>query len=370
MKQLFLALGIISVMGLQSCSEDFNVAAPYRQISVVAGVLDRADSAHYIRIEKGFMDEQKSAITMSKEPDSSFFKNLSVILYEYNPAQTAIIDSAILYRVDLNNEGYKKEEPVNDQQFFTSPNFAYKFTNATWKTPHALNPANWYKLMLHNLDNNSRDSSDFVGIVNDDPERNSVYGEGFYIPEFTNANYDLDFSRTANATLFRLLVLMPRNGRRAEGFIKFNYVEKDLATQQKTRKSVLYAFDTEESITKAGSNFNLTVPNSNIYAFLSSAIGAAPNNIERYMDSCDIYIYAASPEMYYYSTINQGQAGGITSDNIQPNYTNFKSDNVIGVLGSRSKRVYYQAEISAVTLDSLMKNQITQPLRIRGVSED
>ncbi|MBZ0099377.1 MAG: hypothetical protein K8F30_09845, partial [Taibaiella sp.] len=104
--------------------------------------------------------------------------------------------------------------------------------------------------------------------------------------------------------------------------------------------------------------------------FLNSAIGPAPANVKRLMDSCDIFVYAASPEIYYYTVINQGQTGGITSDNIQPNYTNFTGTDVIGVLGSRGMRSYYGAAISKLTLDSLRESSITAALRITGPSPD
>lgn len=369
MKLLLTALGITIILGLHSCSEDFTVSAPYRQISVVAGILDRADTAHYIRIQKAFMDENKSAINMSKEPDSSFYSDLTVKLFQYDSAQTKVLDSVSLYRVDMNNEGdaYKKLDPLNDQQFFSSPNYAYKFTDAGWTKPHVLSPRNWYKMVITNNKDFFSDTSDYVGIVNSDSNR--VF-DGFFVPDFVQAQLTISFSRTIPTARYRLFAFMPRNGRVAEGYIRFHYVEKNVANNSIARKSVDYAFDREEGVTKGGTSFELTTLNSNIYGFLVSSIGPAPENVERYLDSCDIYLYAAGPELYYYNSINQGQAGGLTGDNIQPNYTNFKSNNVIGVLGSRGMRIYRNAAIEKVTIDSLMINPSTIPLRIRGVSED
>ena len=362
MRILITILGLSAILGLQSCSEDFTVAAPYRQITVVSGILDRDDPAHYIRIQKAFMDENKSAIDMSKQPDSSFFSNLEVKLYQYNIEQTKILDSVTLSRVDMNNEpgDYRKYDAVNNQQFFTTPNYAYKFTNDGWTKPHVLSPAHWYRLLITNLDNNNRDTSNFVGIVNSDEERAN---DGFFIPDFDQAAYSLNFAKTANNGRFRLLTYMPRNGRKVEGYIHFNYTEKDAATLQETKKKVVYAFDAEEGENVV--NFELIALNSSIFAFLNSSIGPAPANVERYMDSCDVFVYAASPEMHYYTTINQGQAGGLTGDNIRPNYTNFSGSNVIGVLGSRAKRIKWSVPIEKSTIDSLMSNPITAPLRIR-----
>lgn len=369
MRILLTVLGLSALLGLQSCSEDFTVSAPYKQITVVSGILDQDDANHYIRIQRGFMDENKSAIDMSKEPDSSFYRNLQVKLYKYDAAQVRVLDSVELYRVDMNNEpgDYRKIDAINNQQFFTTPNYAYKFTDGDWANDHVLSPAHWYKLIITNKDNYSSDSSDFVGIVNTDTVR---AGDGFFIPEFNQKSYALNFGKTQFNARYRLLTYMPANGRKAEGYIHFNYLEKDNTTQVTTRKKVVYSFDTEDGITKSGTSFELTTLNSSIYAFLSSSIGPAPANVERWIDSCDVFVYAASPEMYYYTSINQGQAGGLTGDNIRPNYTNFRGNNVIGVLGSRGKRVFWNAPIDKATIDSLMLNPVTEPLRIRGVSPE
>lgn len=361
MRLLLTAIGCFLILGLHSCSEDFTVAAPYKQVTVVGGILDMKDTAHYIRIQKAFMDENKSALEMSKVPDSSFYSSLVVKLYEYDSAQVKVLDIIDLQRVDLNNEGYRKNSPINDQQFFTSPNYAYKFVKTD------LSPRYWYRLTIFNTVTGRTDTSGFVGIVNSDSNR--IY-DGFYIQEFLLANYIIDFSKTTATSQFRVSPFMPRNGRMLEGYIRFHYVEKNVSTLQQTRKYVDYAFDNELNQVTPGVRAELATLNANIYAFLNSSIGAAPANVVRLMDSCDIFIYAASPEVYYYNIINQGQTGGITSDNIQPNYTNFTGTDVIGVLGSRGMRAYYGAAISKVTLDSLRESSITESLRITGVSED
>ncbi len=361
MRLLLTAIGCFLILGLHSCSEDFTVAAPYKQVTVVGGILDMKDTAHYIRIQKAFMDENKSALQMSKVPDSSFYSALVVKLYEYDSAQTKILDSTLLDKVELTGIGYPKNNPINDQQFFTTPHFAYRLVKDD------LSPRFWYRLTIHNSNTGRTDTSGFVGVINSDSNR---AGDGFYIPEFQLADYQIDFSRTTPTSQFKVSPYLPRNARMLEGYIRFHYVERNVTTNAKSRKYVDYAFDNELNQTTVGVRAELATLNANIYAFLNSSMGAAPPNVERLMDSCDIFVYAASPEIYYYSLINLGQTGGITSDNIQPNYTNFTGTDVIGVLGSRGMRAYYGAAISKITLDSLRESSITESLRITGVSED
>lgn len=358
---LLTVLTVLCMAVLYSCSEDFTVSAPYKDITIVSGLLNEADSEHYIRIQKAFMDEHKSAIEMSKEPDSSFYNDLTVQLLEYDSTQTNVLEVIDLYRVDANKEGYQKNDPLTDQQFFNSPNYAYKFIKKD------LSSRLWYKLLIKNNQTGRTDSSDFVGLVNSSSSR---YLQGFYIPEFDFGDYSISFDRTAPGSRFRLFVYMPKNGRMVEGFIRFHYVEKNTATNTTRRDSVDYAFDTEIGVTKPGTSFDLVSLNTSIHQFLYTSIGPAPDNVERYMDSCDIFVYAAGPEVYYYNTINLGQATGLTGDNIQPNYTNFTGNEVIGILSSRAMRQYKEVAIEKVTIDSLVRSSYLAPLRIRGLSDD
>ncbi|MCC7244082.1 MAG: hypothetical protein IT269_00265, partial [Saprospiraceae bacterium] len=57
-KLLFLPLLALLVA---SCSNDFDVAAPWKEIPVVYGLLSPQDTAHYIRIEKAFLDASEGA---------------------------------------------------------------------------------------------------------------------------------------------------------------------------------------------------------------------------------------------------------------------------------------------------------------------
>lgn len=326
MKKLIPFLALLATVSLYSCSEDFEVAAPYKQVTVVYGILNIEDTAHYIRVQKAFMDENKSAIDMSKQPDSSFYNQLEVKVVEYlgNTATQTIT----LQKVDMNQEGYQKQSSTNTQSFFTSPNYGYKFK-------HALNTSREYRVIITNPETGKIDSSDRIGIVSNDSTNIS---SGFDVNEFKLASYTLNFSRTVPTAKTTFFVNTPTNGYILEGYIRFHYMEKNIITNAEERKSVDYNFSTLN--TTPSEPYQPSVQNLAILSYLRDAIGAAPNNVERYMDSCDIYFYAGSKELYSYKFVNQSQGGSLTNDNIQPNYTNMVSQDAIGVIGSRAMRFY------------------------------
>lgn len=358
MKKFLFPLSLAALFLMNSCSQDFKVSAPYKDITVVYSILNLTDTAHYVRIEKAFLDETKSSIVMSKVPDSSYYKDLSVRLQKFADNKVTLLGYKDLTLVDLASEGYPKEPAANNQGFFTSPSYAYKFKDT-------LSPYAWYRLLITNKVTGRVDSSDFVGVVNNEPISGS---NNFYIGQFNQAKLTLNFSKTGPIDKYSLLGNTPRNGRILEGRIIFHYVNKNAISGAEEKKQIDFPFAT--TVADATKQFDLTVLNTTVYGFLRDEMGAAPAGIDRYMDSCEMYVWCGSNELYTYQFINSGQSGGITSDQIRPNYTNMKGQNVLGVIGSRAFRYYQNAALDDNTMKSLMNHELTAPLNIKGRTTD
>lgn len=361
MKKLIIPFLAAVCLFLGSCSEDFKVAAPYKNISVIYGTLSMNDTAHYIRIEKAFLDESKSAITMAQTPDSSFYKDLEVKLNEYTATENGTVvnfsSTTTLEKVDMNAEGYPKQSSSNG--FFTAPSYGYKTKKQLKSAGYA------YQLLVTNKATGRTDSSDVFGIVNGDTKTGSG---NFYISLFSNANLKINFSKTLFTSKFSLNGQTPLYGKLMEGHIVFHYLEKNTNTGTEERKQADMLFGT--AVQEPKGQFDVNTLNTSIYGFLRDEIGTAPAGVERYLDSCDLVVYAGSKELYTYQQINLGQSGGITGDQIKPIYTNMKGQNALGVIGSRAINMYYNVAIDSVTLDSLRANPLTMPLNIKGFTKD
>ena len=177
MKKLFLPVTVlIALISLSSCSENFDVAAPYKSITVIYGLMDQGDTAHYVRIEKAFLDQNKSAVEMAKNPDSIYFSKLDVRMDVLN--NNSVVGSIPLTKVDLTTEGY----PRDAGSFTSSPNYAYKFKNY-------LDPSNTYRLVVHNPVTGQTDSAE-TEVISEDL---STYN----IPFFANTSSAFAIQRTA-----------------------------------------------------------------------------------------------------------------------------------------------------------------------------
>lgn len=308
------AAGLLAIAGLSGCSEKIEVAAPYKDYTVVAGLLDMDDTAHYIRIQKAFLDGSKSAVDMAKEVDSNFYAQIDVKIKVLSSG--SLIDTITPVRVDLNSEGYSKE----DGTFFTSPNYAYKFTDA-------LNPAYRYRLVITHA-NGDVDSAE-TAIINTDPAI-------FDVARFSDSAYKLDFKDTSASRQFSLGGRVPPAAIEGviEGIIRVRWTEDGSPVQH----SADWRF-ASVTVPSNSSGFNLVSKNVEFFAFLHSALGIAPAGKARRMGLSDVIIYAGTKDLIQYQIITQAQSVGLTSSEIKPSFTNIKGKNVLGLFTSRGKRV-------------------------------
>jgi len=352
-KNLLAVLGLATIVGASSCSEDFKIAAPYRNVTAATGLFSTNDTAHYIRIQKAFMDENMSAYDMAKTSDSSFYpeNTIEVKIKELNGSN--VVSATILNRVDLNEEGYRKE----DGTFFTSPNYAYKYK-------HTLNTSYVYRLVITNKNTGEVDSAQTGVITNN----NTV----FKVAEFANNNYIITFTTTkpGQVGVFSWNVRTPPNSQTYDGIIRFRWVDKNTATNEQTDHYADWRF--ASNVLASSVTVTLKVDYPSFFTFLASAMGPAPAGIERYMDSCDLFCYAGDTTVYQYQQYSQ-LTGGLTADQIKPIYSNIRSSvkgtYPIGIFATRAYVTSFNVPIDPMSLDSLKVNPQTVSLNIKGTSD-
>lgn len=328
---------------LAACSEDFKVGAPYKNVTSVFSLLDVGDTAHYIRIQKAFLDESQSALELAQVEDSNFYKALDVTLRDIQNG--AITGNTTLQRVDLTAEGYPKQEGA----FFKEHNWAYK-------TTQPLLPGHSYRLIITNTATGGVDSAETPVIDTND--------QAFRVIQWVNAAYKVSFPAKQLVDRFVLNITVPDNAYYMEGYIRFRWADRRTSNGQQTDDSADYNFATVV-LADQPANTKLEVLQNDIYKFLHSAMGTAPEGIERRIDSCDLTVYAATSEFYRYLQYTNSQ-GGITADQIQPIYTNIKGADVVGLFAGRTHRTRRQIQIDDATIDSLQHRQDMQDVVIRG----
>lgn len=341
-----------SALGVVSCNEKLNIAAPHKDITVVYGMLNIADTAHYIRIQKAFMDENQSAIDMAKVADSNFYKALEVTMKEISAGGT-VRSIITLSKVDLALEGFPKDTGA----FFNTPNYAYKFK-------YPLSADNRYRIVIRNTNTGNVDSAE-TDIINNTGSYN-VFGLTEWIFSGALVSFSQIQSDAGKLRQSEYSAHVPANTGDAELVVRFHWTDSNTATGSSVRRSADYmgfSFKTSMS-TPLPTTFGLVSTNKDIFDFLKSTIGPAGTNQYRYMDSVDMLLYAAGVEYRRFKDLNSFK-GGLTADEIKPLYTNIKGKDVMGLLSTRAFAARYQMGFGTETKDSLSNGSITKELNIR-----
>lgn len=326
---------LISVLNT-SCSSDFKIGADYKDYTVVFGLLARSDTAQYIKITKGFYDEKQNNLLIAKIADSIYYKNLEVKIYKLN-GSTAV-DSILLRKVDLNNEGYKKDTGT----FVNNPNIAYKFKEI-------LDPSKIYRLSVKNLS---------TGKI--------VYGETDILDNtkiIMTPPYKLQFSQSGLSTT-TFYWKSPTNVSIYDLYLRFNYEEKDNSTGILSYKSTMIPL--QRNINNFSTSMSAIIQSDDFFTSLQGGLTKS-SNITRYLDTPDVVLSAGGLELKKYIDVSSSQ-GGITFDQIKPIYTNMKGDNVLGLFSSRVIINSNQVQFDIATHDSILNGRFTRSLNFAGVS--
>ena len=118
MKKLLLLLPVVGLF-LAACSNEFEVTAPWKEVPVVYGLISPDDTAHYVRVEKAFLDPEKSALEIAKIADSIYYPENAITVFLERDSDKKRFQ---MTRVDGAKEGYPRKDGI----FATSPNWLYK----------------------------------------------------------------------------------------------------------------------------------------------------------------------------------------------------------------------------------------------------
>lgn len=343
-------IGLISLtIVFSSCNDKFKVGADYKDITAVYGLLAKSDTAHYIRISKGFYDETADNLILAQNSDSIYYNNLEVKIEELNNG--AIVNTFILDRVDANLEGFVKDSGT----FANTPNYVYKFKTV-------LNENSVYRLKATNLTNGKVISAE-TPIISNNPASFQI--------QYPRSQFDrINISDINGISAFNFTA--PPNAVFFEVVLRVWYQEKDNNTLVITHK--YKDLPVIQNILSSGGSVNAKMDNETFFRLLNSELAPTPTYISRYIDTPDVIVLAGDSVLKKYIDVSAAQ-GGLTYDQIKPYYSNIASDgiikkDVIGILASRVKRLEPAVAFSKASLDSIVSGSYTKNLNFVGISSE
>jgi hypothetical protein len=309
------------VLFFSACTTDFQLEGEWRDIPVVYGFIAVSDTAHYVRVEKAFLEPGGDASQIAQIPDSLYYQNATVQLK--NLETGAVYD---LERVDGNEEGYPREEGI----FASTPNYLYK---------------------IKAEDINLLGGEAFQILINTGSDEDLVTADTRII-EAIEPSENLPNQELALGDYDRVITTRWDHGEETKIFDLrwvIRYEESIPGTEDFEDKSIEWVLDrrliNDENRTK--STHRLT--SGEFYQFLGSAIPENPDVVRKNL-RIDISIVGGGAEFLEYLTIADANLG-ITSSNQIPVYTNLSRG--YGIFTSRGSALREGLFLNSIALDSL-----------------
>ena len=110
----FLSILFFAALFLQSCSEDVKLTGDFKETAVVYGLLDQADSLHYVKITRAFIGPG-NALEIAQIADSSYFDQVDATITEVingSITRTWELKDTLVQDKDTNGYFYGPEQKV------------------------------------------------------------------------------------------------------------------------------------------------------------------------------------------------------------------------------------------------------------------
>lgn len=327
-------LALLTIVGISSCSNDFSLNAPAKEIPIVYGLLSRADDIHYIRVERAFLEEATSGLELAQQADQLYFEDIEVAIVRLSNQR-----SFPLQRVNGVVDGIDRAEGI----FATTPNFLYKIDAATLQ----LQEGEQYELVIRNKTETILTTA-ITAIVSDLRLNRPIPGNN-KLPIRILEEDELTIIWAADETASFFDVQM-----------HINY-EEWTATTNATPQQKTAIWNMSNNKTAIDGPNKIEIEGIEFYRFLASAI-PTDASVLRLLSSIDIVIDAGGQELFQY--INVGQANtGITSAQVLPLYTNMSEG--LGVFSSRNQFVEKDFFVDSATKDLLKNGDLTRDLNFQ-----
>ena len=330
MNKLLIYFVIFSILAI-SCTNDFEVNAPPKDIPVVYGLLSKNDTNHYIRLERAFAQPGADAVRLAKDPD---------LLYYPNTVSVSLVDIIApgnetkynLTRIQGEQEGIIRQEGI----FVSAPNYLYKLDGQTLN----LNPDHTYRLEI--------DRGGGLPLVT---AQTKVIGDMVLSAPNSNSGF---ISFDPKIPTFLSLRDEPKNASIFDFLFTIHVIERRIDNQQREQKTVQWL-----ALSESPASTNVSVDGLDFFSFMAGSFDPDPNIVRR-IAGIDLKVTAAGPELASFRNVlkaNQGITGA--EENI-PSFTNLSEG--LGLFTSSNFVEVKDLLLPANSLDSLIENRLTKNL--------
>ena len=324
-----------------ACSTEFDVTAPYKEIPVIFGILNKDEAVQYIKINKAYLNDEGSAIIAGSVPDSNIYPYpIEAKLYAtYTPltdSNIQYISSAVLDTVHLNKEAGSFN--ANNIFYKTPAGFKVKYTiinrDTTWAN---------YQIVVRRKSDGKLIAKSRTPIVADflfSGTQNEVklYNR-FAKPAPTYTNHTFSWNGAINGKMYTT-------------FLRFKFREVDDLVGSSEEKFVdMPLFENIKTSNSIGtSKISYTLSGEAFFTYLQAKLDplTSPSARREYIAPLELHFNVAGEELTKYIEINNG-SGGL--NDIRPEYSNVEGG--LGIFSSRMNKVFNQLNKTNLNQDAI-----------------
>lgn len=346
MKKLLL-LSPFAALLAAGCANDFEVAAPWKEIPVAYGIISPKDTAHYIRLEKGFLDPERSALEIAQIPDSIYYPENAVAVYLVRENG----DRLQMHRVDGNLDGHVRDEGI----FADQPNWLYKFKPAD--ASQQLMPGESVGLLVTRADGKP-DVTAETTLPNDFTIVRPMPGVPTKLGFGPNSATDFEWRTDASGLYFNI-------------YLRIEYREQTPSGQFLDRKVIEWPVvrnvrrgDTPVGV--AGFRGMVEISGNQFYQFLANNIEPASTSCGgcyRYFEGVDMILEGGGKEIEEYLEAASANSG-ITGAEVIPTYSNLSEG--YGLFTGKNTSSLTGIRITSQTVDSMQTHPTVGVLNFRN----
>lgn len=347
MKKLFtLYIVFIAIaISFTSCKDKLDLTSGAKESAVVVGVLDKSESAHFIKVTRTFIgDGVTSAVDIAQIPDSSYFDNVEIKVEETfvngSTGRTWTLHDTIIQN---KSEGvfYGPQQKV--YVFYTSENQPLKDDGV-------------YKLTV-NIDNGRILVTGKTTIVS-----------GITLGAWANNNGTIRLTGTgANLGVYateNINVTNVGTAYKLNAKVRFDYREFTPGLIDSTDHSILFNLGEAQVTPGSNSSHSFSFVGETFYQTLKEKIPVSTMVERRNHLGFNITITGASRELTNYIEVNK-PASSLSQN--KPTYTNLtitKGHSVIGIFGSRLSVTKYKVSSGTYLFEQALDKKSRKELCI------
>lgn len=340
-----ITIAILALVLFNGCSTELDIAADYKEIPVIVGMLNKSDSVQYFKVNRAYLNTEGNAIVVGNVSDSNLYPYpITVKLFWYrndltaaNLVDSVTLDTAIIVKDPGNFNN-------NNVLYKTPPGFRIRYNNIASSTD-----TNWYiyEIVVRRTSDQKLIAKSNARIVED----TRLISAGSAVNLAIQKPDPAEPVEYLNTTVLRWS--KPQWAKQYNGYMTFRFREVDDATGEVVEKALtrqIFFNNLFDNPSIVQGEFSYNIAGREFYEWIQANLDPLSSASARreYIAPLEFTLEFAGEALSQYYQINNNN---VSLSDVSPEYTNIEGG--YGVFSSRYKRIVKDAVRTGLSQPSI-----------------